>query len=62
MANNNLEANAATLPYQIFNKLIYYPDLDFRDRLCISGNQKLLKQVFNQVHNKMGHVSYVCMY
>ena len=57
-ANNNLEANAAILPYQIFDELIYYLDLDLGDCLCIPGNQKLLKQVFNQVHNKIGHVKY----
>ena len=59
MTNNNLEANVATLPYQIFVKLIYYQDRDLGDRLCITGNQELLKQVFNQVHDKMSHVRYL---
>ena len=59
-ANNNLEANVATLLYQIFDVLIYYQDSDLRNRLCLPGNQKLVKQAFNQVHDKMGYVGYLC--
>ena len=57
-SNNGHEVNAAKLPYQIKNDLIYYKDPDLGDRLCIPGDKELLKQVFSQVHDKIGHVGY----
>ena len=57
-SNNNLEANAAELPYQIKDKLINYKDPDLGDRLCILGDNKLLKQAFTQVHDKISYVGY----
>ena len=57
--NDDLKANAAKLPYQIKDNLIYYKGLNLGDRLCIQGDKELLKQVFSQVDDKIGHVGYV---
>ena len=56
--NHDLETNAAKLPYQIEDDLIYYKNSDLGDYPCIPGDKKLLKQVFSQVHEKMGLVRY----
>ena len=56
--NNGLKTNTAKLSYQIKDDLIYYKDPNLEDRLCIPGNKELLKQVLNQVHDKISHVRY----
>ena len=56
--NDNLKANAVKLSYQIKVNLIYYKDPNLGDRLCITGDKKLLKQVFSQMHDKIGHKRY----
>ena len=57
-SNYGLKTNSVKLPYQIKNNLIYYKDPNLGDRLCIPRDKKLLKQVLNQVHHKLGHVGY----
>ena len=57
-SNENLETNAAKLPYQIKDTLIYYKNPNLRNYLCIPRDKELLKQGFSQVHDKIGHVGY----
>ena len=57
-SNDNFETNAAKLSYQIEVHLIYYKNPDLGDHLCIPGDNKVLKQVFSQMHEKMGHIEY----
>ena len=52
------QANAAKLFYQIKTNLIYYKDPNPGGRLCIPGDKELFKQLFSQVHDEMGHVRY----
>lgn len=61
-----LEANAklnqddsTTLPFDRHeNGLIYYMDLDHGRRLCIPNHDNLIKDVFQLIHNKLGHRGY----
>ena len=57
-SNNDFKANAAKFPYWVEDNLIYYKNPDLGNCMCIPGDKEHLKQVFNQVHNKIGHIRY----
>jgi len=54
--NNTLGLNAAKLPYELKNELVYYKDIEKGPCLCIS--QGLHGKVFKLAHDKMKHSEY----
>ena len=58
--NNQLkeDGNAAVLPYDIQDGLIYYIDTEENTRLCIPDANNLIAEVFQMAHDDMGHPRY----
>ncbi len=54
--NNTLGLNAAKLPYELKNRLVYYKDIEKRPHLCISHS--LHDKVFKLAHDKIRHSEY----
>jgi hypothetical protein len=48
--NNTLGLNAAKLPYELKDRLVYYKDIEKRPHLCISHS--FHDKVFKLAHNK----------
>ena len=47
------------LPFELRdNGVIYYRDPDYGSRLCIPDNDDLIKEVFQLVHDELGHPDY----
>ena len=55
-ANNDLGDNAAKLPYQIEDDLLYFNDPDKGLRLCLPASMEA--EVFKLAHDEMGHPGY----
>ena len=53
--NDNLEENAAKLPYKMIDELLYFAD-EGRLRLCIPAPVE--KEVFQLAHDELGHPGY----
>lgn len=57
--NNDLDKNAATLPFQYNNSsLIYYKDLNQGDHFCIPSDSDLISNIFQLVYNKLSYQGY----
>jgi len=56
--NNTLGLNAAKLPYELKDELVYYKDIEKGPRLCIPHS--LHGEVFKLAHDEMGHSGYAC--
>ena len=54
--NNTLGLNAAKLPYELKNGLVYYKDIEKGPHLCIPHS--LHDKVFKLAHDKMRHSEY----
>ena len=55
-ANEELGDNAATLPYQVVDGLLYFNDDEKGLRLCIPSTME--SEVFQLAHDEMGHPGY----
>jgi len=56
--NNTLGLNAAKLPYELKDGLVYYKDIEKGPRLCIPHS--LHGEVFKLAHDEMKHSEYAC--
>ena len=54
--NNTLGLNAAKLPYELKDRLVYYKDIEKGPHLCISHS--LHGEVFKLAHDEMRHSEY----
>ncbi|KAI1005443.1 hypothetical protein K3495_g2775 [Podosphaera aphanis] len=54
--NNSMDENASSLPFKLRNKLIYHVNKETKTkRLCVPGDQAILKIIFNMAHDDVGH-------
>ena len=57
-ANNELEDNTTKLPFVLQDNLIFYQDPTYSKHLCLPDDKSLLQDIFNIVHNHIGHTGY----
>ncbi|KAI0998999.1 hypothetical protein K3495_g9197 [Podosphaera aphanis] len=54
--NNSMGENASSLPFELRNNLIYHINKETKTkRLCVPGDQAILKIIFKMAHDDVGH-------
>ena len=61
-SNNELQENTSALLYKMIDSLIYYKDSETELWLGISAVRELEKELFQQTHNQLKHLSYARTY